>query len=488
MILLVFALLLVQDKAVVEGTVMNAVTKEPLRKVGVSLTAGKKSYAVVSSSDGKFRFDGMEPGEYDLRAQRQGFFDSDEPLLEVALGQQMKDLLIRLTPQGIIAGHVLDEDGDPIPNATVRVERSIQVNGRRVSFGSDSESTNGEGYFFITDLRAGSYHLSAAPEHNNQNSAMREDFVSAENPQPLSLAPGAAIRDAEIRLRKSKGHRVLGRVSNLPKEHSSLLLASDLESYNASIRDGAFSFERVVPGNYILSMSMSFITRPDGSLARPNVYCHVPVTVSDHDVEGLVIELTPGVNIEGILRIDGEGHLAKPPSVGLVGNFGMQFVPVKEDGTFGWTNLSPTKHFLADFLTPEGFYTKSIQFNHQPVTTMIDLSSGAGGTLEIVIAPHPATVSATVREGKSAKVALWNDMSFFFQEPDASGVVQFKGLAPGEYRIAAWQQVEWDYLKIPDFRARFDAQKITLAEGSHENVDVKLIPKSASDGEAAKLQ
>ena len=44
------------------------------------------------------------------------------------------------------------------------------------------------------------------------------------------------------------------------------------------------------------------------------------------------------------------------------------------------------------------------------------------------------------------------------------------------------------FVEILEFRARFDAQKITLAEGAHENIEVKLIPKSASDAEIGKLQ
>jgi hypothetical protein len=44
------------------------------------------------------------------------------------------------------------------------------------------------------------------------------------------------------------------------------------------------------------------------------------------------------------------------------------------------------------------------------------------------------------------------------------------------------------YLSIPGFRARFDAQTITLADGSLENAKLKLIPKSASDAEVIKLQ
>jgi hypothetical protein len=40
---------------------------------------------------------------------------------------------------------------------------------------------------------------------------------------------------------------------------------------------------------------------------------------------------------------------------------------------------------------------------------------------------------------------------------------------------------------IHEFRARFDAQKITVTEGAAVTVEVKPIPKSAVDAEIAKL-
>jgi hypothetical protein len=55
-------------------------------------------------------------------------------------------------------------------------------------------------------------------------------------------------------------------------------------------------------------------------------------------------------------------------------------------------------------------------------------------------------------------------------------------------RILAWQSVEEEFVEIPEFRARCEAGKITLADGEHQDVPVKLIPKSASDAEVAKLQ
>src|SRR5580692_1141807 len=175
---LLFALLLMQDKAIVEGTILNAVTDEPVRKAGVTLNA-KKSYSVLSSNDGKFRFEGVDPSEYQLRVHRQGFLDADdEPSIKVSSGQQVKDLVVKLTPQGIIAGRVVDEDGDPVEDAEVNLERSLPVNGRKVSLSSDSDRTNSEGYFFIGGLKAGLYRISATPQSNRGPlpSGPREDF------------------------------------------------------------------------------------------------------------------------------------------------------------------------------------------------------------------------------------------------------------------------------------------------------------------------
>ncbi len=493
MIPLLFALLLAQDT--VEGTVLNALTNESLRKADVTLVRGKKTYAAISSTDGKFRFEAIDPGEYQLRVQRQGFLDADdEPEVEVTSGQEVKDIVIKLTPQGIIAGRVVDEDGDPVEEASVFIERSMQVNGRKISLSSDQSETNSEGYFFIGGLKPGPYHLSAAPPNSRMrferpvNSGPRESLVRTEELAPIQLAPGAAMRGVEIKLRKSPIFRVRGRLSNSPKDYRNLWLTGESQSHSATIRDGAFVFNGVTAGSYTLTQSDTLAQRADGAFAPPSMYCHVPITVSDRDVDGVVVELAPGPDIEGLIRIDGDGHFAKPQKLGIVGDWSPQFVTANEDGTFRWTNLVPQVHFL-NYAPPDGSYAKSIQFNHQPVKNrVIDLTSGSAGTLEIVVAPNAATISATVPGAKNATVALWNDSTSDAQQPDATGVVTFKSLAPGEYRIAAWQNIDRQYLNIPEFRALFDARKITLTEGSHETVELKPIPKSASDAEIAKLQ
>jgi hypothetical protein len=85
-------------------------------------------------------------------------------------------------------------------------------------------------------------------------------------------------------------------------------------------------------------------------------------------------------------------------------------------------------------------------------------------------------------------VTLWSDATLNDVTTDDSGAVSFANLAPGEYRILAWQKIDREYTRIREFLGRFEAQKITLTEGLHQNIEVKLIPKSVSDAEIAKLQ
>jgi hypothetical protein len=500
MTLFVFALLLAQDKGIVEGVVLNAVTNEPVRKAHVVLDDEKNRYAVTSGSEGKFRFEGIEPGNYHPEAQRQGFFDSDdEPWLTVASGQQVNDAVIKLMPEGVIAGHVVDEDGDPVPGAGVSYERSIQMNGRKVSFESGSEGANSEGYFFIGELKAGLYYLSASPPEpvpmpkRPGDSAPEEDLVSTDDPVPVQLGPGAALRNVEIRMKRSLVYRVRGHISNLPKEHGTFYFQKESGGENHAVRLSGDKFEvqGVPPGSYLLSVS-PLSGLGNGLPKWTTLFCRVPVTVSDHNVDDVAVEMAPGPNIEGTIRMDGGGKFDKPPSVGLQGGVIRPPLIAREDGTFAWENLAPHEYWVT-YMPPDGAYLKSIQFNHQPVSKMrIDLSPGTGGTLEMLVSPKAATVSGVVHDANGnaarAMVVLWNESTSYWHRTDANGAMQLTNLAPGEYRIAAWERVESAYLSIPEFRARFDAQKITLAEGSHENVELKAIPKSASDAEIAKLQ
>jgi len=470
MIPLFFVLLLAQDKAIVEGTIVNALTNEPLKKAHVTLNLdGKTIYEVLSGDLGKFRFEGMEPELYQFFAERQGFLDADGGWMEIAAGEHVKDMIVKMTPQSAISGHVVDEDGDPVPGARVLVERKISI----VVLDRKEKVADEEGYFFAGALRGGRYHITVTPPERESSNGPAEDLVRTEDPIPVDVASGAVLRNVEVRVRRGRVFHIHGRVSNWP--HPGIPVELAPTGSHARLEDGKFAFEGVAPGNYFLNAS---------SLRG----CPTPVTVSDHDIDGLLVEFTPNPSIAGKIKRDGDGHFTTSPIISLKpGPRGPEFsLAAKDDGTFEGS-LGPEKYAL-DYTPPDGFYVKSVQFNHQPSPDhTIDLTSCIGGTLEILVAENAATISATVTDAKNATVALWSESVLKIEQTD-DGTVTFANLAPGEYRILAWENVDDEFAAIPEFRARFDAQKITLAEGSHENIEVKLIPKSASDAEIAKLQ
>ena len=82
--------------------------------------------------------------------------------------------------------------------------------------------------------------------------------------------------------------------------------------------------------------------------------------------------------------------------------------------------------------------------------------------------------------------------SLFFRDtrtgPDGNFTI--KSLPPGEYRILAWEEVDYGLGSDPEFRPHFDSRSVVvkLSEGSHETSDVALLSRDAIEVEAAKVR
>ena len=85
--------------------------------------------ATTTDAEGRFTLDGVDPGSYLLLAQRTGYLDQGYgapapqlvgPPLDLGAGETMRDITVKLTPQSLLYGKVLDEDGDPIPTRRCR--------------------------------------------------------------------------------------------------------------------------------------------------------------------------------------------------------------------------------------------------------------------------------------------------------------------------------------------------------------------------------
>jgi hypothetical protein len=290
--------------------------------------------------------------------------------------------------------------------------------------------------------------------------------------------------------------------------------------------DGTFEFRNVVPGTYVLQLSQ--VMSVNGNTPA-DVTGRVEVTVGNANIDDLVLPLVPRPVITGTVTLEdgdiatllkpaqnpsggtvnGNAVVAQPGRIQLVlsqtenGPGGGSTTQVKEDGTFRFNSVGLGKYALNALPLFQGTYLKSARFGGQDVLhAPIDTTSGTGGTLELVLSSKVATVSGSVHNEKGeasagVMVTLWPKI------PDASplgrvrpaltdqnGGFKFQGLAPGDYYVAAWEDVDQGLLQGADFLNHFtsDASAITLAEGGQESRDLKPVGADKVAAEIAKLQ
>ncbi len=473
--------------SVIAGKVMSSVTGAPLRKATVTLKSGKVDRATASDAEGRFRFEGVPPGQYRLKTVRQGFLP-DESQFEVSLGESATDVELSLTPQAVLAGRVVDEDGDPVPETDVDFQRVSK--GKRPRFlESGGMQTDAEGHFLITELQAGRYYLKAASKTLAVASG-KEAYVETFYPNgldmdsalPLDLNAGVELRNLEIRLRRAQTSAVRGRITGAGAiERVNLVMMPDHrnphpgpQSYSAQARNGAFEFNGVRPGSYVIYAGQTYDhDQQTGDYRRIPLSCFYPVAISGDDLENLVLQLKAGIQLTGRIKLDGPARnvsLSLMPLGAPVPNFP---ITVREDGTLQISKL-PADFYRLSIAPAKGDYVSSIRFaGHEVKERTLDLTSGAGGLLEISISHHAAEVTAKVKD-KDKTVAMWStdgsDSSFM--QTNERGEAVFGNLGPGEYRIAAWE----------DAGMAPDSEPASLAEWNEAAIKVEVGGRRAQDG------
>jgi protocatechuate 3,4-dioxygenase beta subunit len=495
-----------RDKSGISGRVVSAASGAPLKKAQVWLEPFAPARGVntapavppaTTDAEGRFSVQGVEPGTYLLNARRSGYLDQGYGAaapqvvgapIEIGAGETKRDFLVKLTPQSLLYGKVVDEDGDAVAAAQVTVLRVSYAGGKRHLEEAGSAQSQDDGSFVAGGLTPGRYYVSAAVRNMDEPPGRERHILtyypSAADPvaaSPVQVAAGGDVRGISIRLRKAAVFRVRGRAilaeNSTPAGGLALLVFPGGRGARTS-DDGRFEFDGVPAGTY------SVETQPQQIVSGL-----ASVTVAENDVEGVQLPVGEGVAV-GVRFNGGNGKVALTP----VGR-GADFVAELEaggDGTARFWRLLPMPYTLEVGGLPAGSYVKGIAFRGQPVTDWtLDLSSGAGGELVIDVSPDGAEVAGKV-EQPGAVVQVWpaGGETARSVRADARGEFRFQSLPPGDYRVVAWQEIDDDLAQYAPFRAAFesDAVKVHILERGRERVEPKLISREAAAAEAAKLK
>lgn len=531
LILLVAPILLhAQQSCVLGGIVVNLATKEPVSRAVVYARAqaggGQRSAGATATTDatGRFALAGLPPGRYNITAERSGFITSNYGArrpgraglaLTLEAGKDIQDLILPIAPHGVIAGRVLDEEGEPAPGIPVQISTIGYQSGRKQFLRTTSASTNDLGEYRAYGFAPGKYYVSAVGASSIYaniiaQKAPDEDYVPVYYPRaidptaavPLNITPGAQLRDIDLRLAKARTVTVRGHVTMEGMEGSTrpsvMLLPRNGMTPSNNVAggvntEGEFELRGVTSGAYVL--------RASANQRGKTIIAYVPVNVGTTSVEGLQVVLRGGVAVEGVLRIeDATEPLLTQWKISLapfeVGGiiFGMMSgAKVSETGAFRLEDVGNERYSVMISGMPADYYVASIRSGSVDVLARgLETGGGAVAPLEIVVRPNPGQITGTVRDASTREPAIGATVVLVPEDKDrrqqahfyrsitssADGRYTFRSLPRGDYRVYAFEEIDQSAWLDPEYMKPFEGrgEKVTVREGGAQTLQVTLIP------------
>ncbi|MFZ0770391.1 MAG: carboxypeptidase-like regulatory domain-containing protein [Candidatus Sulfotelmatobacter sp.] len=156
----------------IAGTVVSKSDSRPLARARITVTDVKDSHkfqSIITSEDGKYEFSGLPAGKYSLTGAKHGFVsarydqhDQYSTAIVTGAGLETESLVLRLAPDAVITGKVLDEAGEPVRHATVTLYHDDHSSGVDQIRQYRSAQTDDLGEYEMTPLQPGTYFLSAS--------------------------------------------------------------------------------------------------------------------------------------------------------------------------------------------------------------------------------------------------------------------------------------------------------------------------------------
>jgi protocatechuate 3,4-dioxygenase beta subunit len=515
------------DPALLAGRVVRDPGGEALKKAIIELiqdTAGESAhnYTATSDSEGKFSIANITPGRYHLLIERTGYLfvdakhhRSDSTTLSFDQGQALTDQVFHMLPCAVVTGHVLDEDGDPMPEAFVGLFHRVPSSDRLDQVAG--ERTNDVGQYRLSGIMPGRYYLAVTPPPDVTNflAPHKKDakpdmaYVPTFYPNALDRAQASVLElrpgdevPIDFSLARTQTARIRGTIAGVPSgAHASVLLhsadGSQTFSQVEADKDGKFEMRDVAPGTYDL---LAIETLDDKTrMARQTEQ------VAGTNVDGVRLTPLPGASIRGQLRVDG-------PPVEL-SQFALTLYPsgadswitmisatgsghVHPDGTFEWKDLAPgtyTVQVVSQQTSTSNYFLESVNSGGRDTRDSgLAVSTGAM-FLDVVLSPEGAKLSGVVLDDKGQPVA--NAVVVAMPEEkfrkrseryakattDQRGQFSMQGLIPGRYSLLAWESLDGDSYLDADFRKQYEDQAVSVRAESSQSAKVSLKAQPAPD-------
>jgi len=417
-----------------------------------------------STSDGSFLLEGITPGEVTLRASSENHARSEAVTLELAVGEQLTDVVIALRTGATLTGEVYGEDGE------LSGGRFIQAT-KMDTYDSEMTFTDGEGYFQLEHMEPGTWQIVAmpagfatgggedegAPDANDDSDDANDmlDMVSQMKTAVADLSDGAA-EHIVLGAPPADPVRVSGTVMHDGEPYAGAMITFYAEGENTMQtmrservkKDGTYAVELEQPGNYVVQIQMLNaamtqqriveFSRVVPEVEQTELFFEIPTGRVSGRVEGPGGEPVAGVRVS----LHPEGAL----ETGTL--WGGQYAEStsEKDGSFDFQGLRPGHYSLmAGGMAFGGMMSDKADYGREVRSIEIDEGQWLDGEDFRLETPGRITVKVVDGAGKPVSAA-----AIFVRDEDGrlldrlsmittsgGGTADYGGVAPGDYTVTA---------------------------------------------------
>src|SRR5262245_29322456 len=530
----------------IAGRVVAADTGRALRHARVVAGGGGRPHAASTDEQGRYRITGLTAGTYTITAAKSGFVDSafgqrrssgtGNPV-ELTDGQQAVNIDIKLARGGVVTGHVLDEEGEPLARAVVTVLRQQYVRGQKQLTPAGTDQTDDRGQYRVFGLPPGDYFVSTAVGGAEQGFRPFADFGGAQQAETSGYAPtyyaGVTSATDATRVKLAAAQEITGidfQIQVVPFAtvkgvvaggNATVMLVSDeggsgpggmagrgggggrgavgfgpmLGGVRAVTRsDGTFSIPNVTPGKYTI------IARADGGPNGGSRTAMQPLVVAGEEVN-VALNPAPGVQLGGTITFEAagsppagfSGFRVMPVPLGsvaaLLGGRGGRPGETTQNGQFMISDVMPGLYGIRGS-APRGWTMKGVYLDGREVTdTAIEVKSENVTGLNVIFTDRISNLGGNVRDTRGNPISdvtviafpaderLWVPQSrqILTARTDTSGAYKLASIPAGDYLVIAVDDVEQGEWFDPAFldQLRGRATKVRIEEGEQRTQDLK---------------
>ena len=427
-------------------------------------------FRATTDEEGIYRITNVPPGTYDVVLASPVYIATEgRKSLIVSANETVENINIALERGGVITGKVTDSDGRPV------IEEMISVTAVRTTHRVPyfrNIRTDDQGVYRAYGIPAGTYTVSAGrdPSSSAVNRGPEGGYQRTYHPSTVDPAAATLIKVTEgseatnvditlggpPRTYTARGRIIDSETSKpMPKTKIGLAMSvpygtSAMGGVAESDKDGEFKLENLAPGKYAV-----YSQPPDDSGLHSEA---VQFEVTDRDVEGLVIKISVGASVSGVVILEGTDDpkirsklLAARISGQIIDGYIGQSHPsatINPNGSFRitglapgrlWFHLQPRDTFEIIRLERGGMvHPRGVEIKEREQVTglrvVVGHANGAiRGTIKIpgdLELPPNARIRIAIRRTEQVISGFVPPI-----EPDARGHFSVEGLIPGTYEV-----------------------------------------------------